>query len=179
MYKMWDTSEWFINSEGKYNEKIEFNTNTCTKEEISELKKIAPGREEYEKIMHEYNTLDKQQIEEVSEYVNTYIKPLFNKLFNDISNKGKASKEAKDDKNNLQEKIQDLQEYINILKENWENHYNNPKVVKYHTQNALLKVMLQKWPNKPPVWEDSWIPIPPSPPIVWNTGVGNSWQNDR
>jgi len=167
LYEMLWSKEWFTDHEiEKDKSEIDFK---------EDLKKIAPNEEEYESIMEEYANLDKEKQEEISEYFGENIKPLIDRLYDDI-------KENDPSKNKLTQVIQKLENKLQELKEQGKDNYNSSEFVKATTQSVLLKNMFSAISP-----EIEGIESPPVPPEMkddfnnissWAWGTSNwAWGN--
>jgi len=117
LYKMWWSKEWFTDSQiDKKNDKNDF---------VENLKKVAPNEKEYKAIMKDYENLDKEKQEEISEYLQN-VKKDFKEFYWEVLKMPIV--------NELVNKLKELKEQGN-------DNYESVDVVRIHTQLALLNVM--------------------------------------
>ncbi len=122
-YEMWWSKEWFTHHNIEKGDSIDIS--------IKELKKLAPNEKEYEAMKRDFDNLDKEKQNEVTEYL-TQVK-------NGLKTLGYEVLEAPV----IKEIIAKLENKIQNLQESWKDNYKSREWVVTHTQLALLNIMGQ------------------------------------
>ena len=123
-YEMWWSKEWFTHhniEEKKGNKEVS----------IDDLKQKAPSKEEYEAMKRDFDKLDNEKQNEVTEYLA--------QVKNGLKTLGYEVLETPV----IKEIIAKLENKIQNLQESWKDNYKSREWVVTHTQLALLNVMEQ------------------------------------